>query len=78
MVIIVTNVTLCCSIMYLVFTLVFRPMRMPEIQIICLFILYKPRTVLSILVFIWKRAPFYVLVLCPSSKSRVNTKSVRG
>ena len=36
----------------LVFTLVFRPVRMPENQIICLLILYNPQTVLSILVFI--------------------------
>ena len=32
-----------------VVTLVFRPMRMPKIQIMCLFILYKPQTVLSVL-----------------------------
>ena len=32
----------------LVFTLVFRPMRMPRIRIICLFILYKPQTALYI------------------------------
>jgi len=37
---------------YLVFTLVLCPVRKPEIQIICLFILYKPQTVLSILAFI--------------------------
>ena len=54
--------------MYLVFTLVFRPMRMPKIQIICLFILYKPQTVLSILALIWNRASLYVIVLCPCSK----------
>ena len=31
------------------FTLVFSPLRMPKIQIVCLFILYKPQTVVSIL-----------------------------
>jgi len=31
--------------MYLVFNLVFSPIRMTEIQIMCLFILYKPQTV---------------------------------
>jgi len=48
---------------------------MPEIQIICLFILYKPQTVLSILALLWKRAtlPLYVIVLCLCSKTRVKT-----
>ena len=53
-----------------VVTLVFRPMRMPKIQIMCLFILYKPQTVLSILAFIWNRAlTLYEIVLCPCSKN---------
>jgi len=37
---------------HLVFILVSRPMKMPKIQIMCLFIMYKPQTVLSILAFI--------------------------
>ena len=44
------------------FNLVFRPVRMPENQMICLFIVYKPQTVLSILAGIWNRASLYVLV----------------
>ena len=63
-----------CSKLGLVFTLVFRPMRMPEIQIICLLIYYKPQTALSILASIWNRASLYVIALCPCSKTRVNTK----
>ena len=31
-----------------VFTLVFRPMKMPEIQIICLFIFYKPHVYIGV------------------------------
>ena len=45
-------------------TLVFRPMRMPENPIICLFILYKPEIVLYMLAFLWNKASFYVSVLC--------------
>ena len=37
---------------FLVLILVFRPMRMPEIRIVCLFILYKPHTLFSALAFI--------------------------
>ena len=53
-------------------TLVLRPMRIAEIQIMCLFILYTPQTVLSILSVIWNKASLYVIVLCPCSKTRVS------
>ena len=44
-------------------TLVFSPMKMPEIQIICLIILFKPRTVLTILAFVGNKDSLYVIVL---------------
>ena len=72
------NFFLCGYEIYLVFTRVFHPMRMPEIPIICLFILYKTQTDLSILAYIWNKASLYVIALCPCSKNRVNTKSDRG
>ena len=72
------SLTSTCNIhvchIYLVFTLVFSPMTLSEIQIINLFILYKPQTVLSILEFIWNRSSLYVIVLCPCSTTRANTR----
>jgi len=44
-------------------------MRTPEFQIICLFILYKPQTVLSILPLY--EIELYVIVLCLCSKKLV-------
>ena len=56
----------------------FRPMKMPEIPIICLFILYKHQTVLYILPFIRKKASLSVIVLCLCRKTRLNTKTTRS
>jgi len=56
---------------YLVFSLVFRPMRKPDIHIICLFISYIFQTALSILAFISKKASLYVSVWHMRSLPRI-------
>jgi len=61
---------------HLLFTLAFRPMRMPDIQIICLLNLYKPHTILSTT--LNERTMCPVTLECISSIYKYNMYSTRS